>query len=91
MESLLTFLLFLPFLLLVAIANLGQRHPWARYVTYGSLALIDLGLLGLSGLALLSLMPQRLVPDQLPAQGLTDEIHIELPIGGENILPFDRQ
>lgn len=71
MESLLTFLLFLPFLLLVAIANLGQRHPWARTVTYLSLALIDLGLLGLSGLALLSLMTQRLVPDQLPTQGLS--------------------
>jgi membrane protease YdiL (CAAX protease family) len=68
MQSVLTFLLFVPFLALVAVANLAEQRPWARYVTFGSLVAINLGLLGLAGLTLLNAAILGWKPELLPAQ-----------------------
>ncbi|HNS50722.1 MAG TPA: CPBP family intramembrane metalloprotease [Anaerolineae bacterium] len=46
MESFYSLLLFLPFIALVVVANLGERQPWARYTTLGLLILTDVVLLG---------------------------------------------
>jgi membrane protease YdiL (CAAX protease family) len=70
MQGVLTFLLFVPFLVLVVLANLADRQRWARHVTYGSLIATNVGLLGIAGLALLSELARLLLPD-LGVTGLT--------------------
>jgi membrane protease YdiL (CAAX protease family) len=70
MQSLLSFLIFLPFLALVVVANLGEQRPWARYTTYALLVLTDLALLGVAALAVLSELVTRMAPDVVPALGL---------------------
>lgn len=70
MQGLLSLLAFLPFIALVLIANLGERHPWARYTTYAILILADLALLGGSALLLLAAAMQALSPETASAAGL---------------------
>ena len=71
MQSLLSLLIFLPFVALVVVANLGEQRPWARYTTYALLVLTDLALLGVAALALLTELVMRLAPEAMPAQGLS--------------------
>ncbi len=70
MQGLLSLLMFLPFVALVAVANLGERYPWARNTTYALLILADLALLGSSALALLGAAMQVLDPEIASAAGL---------------------
>ena len=70
MQGLLSLLIFLPFVALVVLANLGERYPWARYTTYALLILIDLALLGSSALTLLAAVLQVLDPETASAAGL---------------------
>jgi len=62
-------LLYLPFLVPAIVANLGARERWARYVIYGLLVAINLGLLGIVVLALLLGFAQRFTPDVLGLAG----------------------
>lgn len=80
-------LLFVPFLLPVLAANLGERQRLApthtgepgrrstldkvlRYLPYGLLIAINLGLLGISALALLNGLVQLLMPDTLDPEAM---------------------
>ena len=69
MQGLLSFLIFLPFLALVVVANLGEQRPWARYTTYALLILTDLALLGIAVLAALMELLARLNQGSTPAAG----------------------
>jgi membrane protease YdiL (CAAX protease family) len=60
MESL---VLFLPFVLVVILANLGERQPVARYLTYASLIATNLALVGAAALALVLQLAGVFVPD----------------------------
>lgn len=62
MAGLLSFLLFLPFVALVVVANLGERQRWARFVTYGSLIATNVALLGIVAVALLIGLLQAVSP-----------------------------
>jgi membrane protease YdiL (CAAX protease family) len=62
--------LFLPFLVPVVIAQFGERVRWAQYATYGLLIAINLGLLGLVGLALLNQLAKMFMPDSLDPAAL---------------------
>ena len=70
MQGLLSLLIFLPFVALVVIANLGERYPWARYATFALLILVDVALLGTSALTLLGAAMQVLDPETASAAGL---------------------
>jgi hypothetical protein len=70
MQGLLSLLIFLPFVALVVIANLGERYPWARYATFALLILVDVALLGTSALTLLAAAMQVLDPETASAAGL---------------------
>jgi uncharacterized protein len=61
-------LVILPFLVPVILANLGERQPWARLVTYALLVAINMGLLALAGLAMLNQLAQAITPDLVPVQ-----------------------
>jgi membrane protease YdiL (CAAX protease family) len=77
--------IYLPFLIPVIVANLGERHrhlPYVvrnprtnvlldlalRYGPYGLILVINLGLLGLAGLALLNELVRLLMPESLDPQ-----------------------
>lgn len=60
MESI---LLLLPFVLVVIAANIGERQPWARYVTYALLIATNLALLGTAALALLLELAGVVLPE----------------------------
>jgi len=68
MQSLLSLLIFLPFLVPVIVAQFGERNRGARYATYGLLAAFNVGLLGIAGLLFLSELLMALQPAQLPVQ-----------------------
>jgi hypothetical protein len=70
MQSVLSFLLFVPFLALVVVANLGEQRPWARYTTYAALVLSDLALLGLALLFAVTALMTGLSPGSVPDVGL---------------------
>jgi hypothetical protein len=63
-----TLLIFLPFLVPVAVAQFAERRRWAEYATYALLVAINLGLLGIAGIALLNqaagMLSPQLVADQ---------------------------
>jgi len=63
-------LVFLPFLVPVVIANLGERRRWARQWTYGLVVAINVVLLGVVALALLSSLATVVMPEALPPAGL---------------------
>jgi uncharacterized protein len=71
MQSLLSLLLFVPFLTLVVIANLAEQRPWARYTTYVALILTDLALLGFALLSAVTALMTGLSPEEMPALGLS--------------------
>jgi membrane protease YdiL (CAAX protease family) len=71
MDSLLNLLIFVPFLIPVVVAQFGERHRWARYVTYGLLAAINLGLLGAAALAVLNWLVTTYLPDAVPSEAAT--------------------
>ena len=60
MESM---LLFLPFVLVVILANVGERQLWARYLTYASLIATNVALFGAAVLALLLALIGELRPE----------------------------
>jgi membrane protease YdiL (CAAX protease family) len=62
-------LLFLPFFVPVVVANFGERHRWARHATYGLLIAINLGLLGITALALLIELIETFMPQLMQAGG----------------------
>lgn len=68
MDSLLNLLIFLPFLVPVVVAQFGERQRWARYVTYGLLVAINLGLLGIAALAVLNWLVTTYMPDAVPSE-----------------------
>jgi membrane protease YdiL (CAAX protease family) len=65
MQGLLSFLIFLPFCVVVVIANLGESRAWARYTAYALLILTDLAWLGVAGLAALAWLLERSAPAAL--------------------------
>jgi membrane protease YdiL (CAAX protease family) len=82
-----TVALYLPFLLLVVVANLSEQHRRSpdvtvnpqktslvarglQYLPYGLLVATNMGLLGITALALLTQLVKILVPGQAPAQTL---------------------
>jgi len=82
-----TLLLYLPFLVPVAAANLAERHRRSRYVThdprlntlidvglrympYGLLITINVGLLGIAALVLVNELAKMLIPDLVDAQAV---------------------
>lgn len=70
MESLLTALVLLAFLVPVFVAQFAERERWVRYLTYGLLVAINVMLLGISGLIMLSALLTRIASDQMPAETL---------------------
>ena len=62
--------IYLPFLVPVVVAQFGERQRWARYATYGLLILINLVLLGLTGLALLNQLAKVVMPQSLDAMAM---------------------
>lgn len=71
MDSILNLLVFVPFLIPVVVAQFGERQRWARYVTYGLLVAINLGLLGVAALAVLNWMVTTYMPDAVPSEADT--------------------
>lgn len=67
-----TLLLYLPFLAPVAVAQYAERKRWAYHLTYGLLVFINLGLLGIAGLALLNYIASAYLPQvaQASSQGI---------------------
>jgi membrane protease YdiL (CAAX protease family) len=57
--------IYLPFLAPVVVAQFGERQRWARYVTYGLLISINLGLLAFVALALLNQLAKNVAPQTL--------------------------
>ncbi len=57
--------IYLPFLAPVVVAQFGERQRWARYVTYGLLISINLGLLAFVVLALLNQLAKNVAPQTL--------------------------
>jgi membrane protease YdiL (CAAX protease family) len=68
MDSVLNFLIFVPFMIPVVVAQFGERQQWARYVTYGLLIAINLVLLGAAALAVLNWLVTTYMPDAVPAE-----------------------
>jgi membrane protease YdiL (CAAX protease family) len=66
-------LLYLPFLVVVAAAQFGERETWARYATFGLLVAINLGLLGLEAVALLNHFAKTFMPDWLEPQSMASD------------------
>ncbi|MGD2207555.1 MAG: hypothetical protein PVH17_12340, partial [Anaerolineae bacterium] len=64
-------LVYLPFLVPVVVAQFGERKRWAQYATYGLLAAINIGLLGIAGLALLNEVVQAFMPKPVEPQTIT--------------------
>lgn len=63
-----TLLIFVPFLVPVAIAQFAERQRWAEYATYALLVAINLGLLGIAGIALLNQVASLLMPELVAEQ-----------------------
>jgi hypothetical protein len=66
-------LVFLPLVVLVVLANFGERHQIARYLTYGALLALN-SLLGLMGLLLIvaGIVGPQLWAEVAPEMGLVD-------------------
>ena len=62
--------IYLPFLVPAVVAQFGERKRWAQYVTYGLLIALNLGLLGVVGLALLNQFAVTFMPESLEAEAL---------------------
>jgi membrane protease YdiL (CAAX protease family) len=71
METLLTTLVSLAFLVPVVFAQFAERERWARYVTYGLLMAINVMLVGFAGLTLLNELAKRVMPEAVPAEAIT--------------------
>ncbi len=71
METALTVLVLLAFLVPVIIAQYAERQRWAQYVTYGLLLAINLLLLGIAGLILLGELLARMAPGAMPPEVMT--------------------
>jgi len=56
---------YLPFLIPAVVAQFGERQRWARYTTYALLVAINVGLLGIVGLALLNEFARSFTPHLL--------------------------
>jgi len=63
-------LVFLPFLVPVVLANLGEQRRWARQWTYGLAIAINIALLGVVLLALLNYLAKALMPEIPAPMGL---------------------
>lgn len=63
-------LLYLPFLAPVVTAQFGDRRRWTVYATYGLLIAINLGLLGVVGLALLNQLVEVFGPGLMAPEAL---------------------
>jgi membrane protease YdiL (CAAX protease family) len=66
-----TLLVYLPFLAPAIVAQFAERERWAKYLTYGLLILINLGLLAITGLALLNQVATTVVPQAVQPAALT--------------------
>jgi membrane protease YdiL (CAAX protease family) len=64
-------LFYVPFLVPVIVAQYAKRQQWAQYTTYGLLILVNLGLLGIAGLALLNELAKAFMPSLVQPQALT--------------------
>jgi membrane protease YdiL (CAAX protease family) len=63
-------LVYLPFLVPVVAAQSAGRRSWAKAATYGLLIAINLGLLGITGLALLNEFAKTYMPQTMQPAGL---------------------
>jgi membrane protease YdiL (CAAX protease family) len=80
---------YLPFFIPVVVAQFAERERWAKYVTYGLLIVINLGLLGIVALALLNEFAKNYVPSLMQPQGLTiDWLGVATACLGTAILAF---
>jgi membrane protease YdiL (CAAX protease family) len=82
-------LLYLPFLVPVVVAQFGERERWARYLTYALLITINLGLLGITGLALVYQMAAAYLPQTVqPGSAGVDWSGVALACFITSILAF---
>lgn len=64
-------LVYLPFLVPAAVAQFEKRERWPKLVTYGLLAALNLGFLGIAAFALLNAWLASYAPDLFPADSLS--------------------
>jgi membrane protease YdiL (CAAX protease family) len=84
-----TLLVYLPFLAPVVVAQFARRERWARYLTYGLLVAINLGLLGIAGLALLNELAKTFMPQAMqPGSSAVDWLGVAAACLFTSILAF---
>jgi membrane protease YdiL (CAAX protease family) len=64
-------LIYLPFLAPVVVAQFEKREQWPRVVTYGLLAALNMGILGIAAFALVNAWVAAYAPDLVPVESQT--------------------